>query len=107
MCDTGLSMPDGGPLAFLKVHCSEGPLFRRFDVPKVRCSEGSMFRRFIVPKVRYSEIKVHCSENKVQYSEKEWIYLENNSFFVVLNLLNSLMFLDLHEGRGRIQDTIL
>ena len=59
-----------GPLAFPKVHCFEGPLFRRFDVPKVRCSEGSMFRRFIVPKVRYSEIKVHCSENKVQYSEK-------------------------------------
>ena len=60
-----------GPLAFPKVHCSEGPLFRRFDVPKVRYSEGSMFRRFIVSKVRYSEIKVHCFENKVQYSEKE------------------------------------
>ena len=57
---------------------SEGPLFRRSvvpkvrcsDVPKVRCSEGSLLRRFIAPKVRYSEIKVHCSENKVQYSEK-------------------------------------
>ena len=35
--------------------CSEGPLFRRFIVPKVRCSEGPLFRRFIVPKVRCSE----------------------------------------------------
>ena len=58
-----------GPLAFPEVHCSEGPLFRRSDAPKVCCSEGPLFRRFIVPKVRYSEIKVHCSENKVQYSE--------------------------------------
>ena len=65
-----------GPLAFPKVHCSEGPLFRRSDVPKVRCSEGPLFRRFIAPKVRYSETKVHCSENKVQYSEKEWIYMD-------------------------------
>ena len=60
-----------GPLAFTKVHCSEGPFFRRSDVLKVRCSEGPLFRGFIAPKVRYSEIKVHCTENKVQYSEKE------------------------------------
>ena len=59
----------GVPLAFPKVHCSEGPLFRGSDVPKVRCSEGPFFQRFIVPKVRYYEIKVHCSENKVLYSE--------------------------------------
>ena len=68
-------MPAGwfqvGPLAFPKVHCSEGPLFRRSVAPKVRCSEGPLFRRSVVPKVRYSEIRVHCSENKVQYSENE------------------------------------
>ena len=29
----------------------------------------------------------------------------NNCFFVVFNLRNSLMILDLHKGRGRIQDT--
>ena len=50
---------------------SEGPLLRRSVVPKVQCSEGPLFRRYIAPKVRYSEIKVHWSENKVQYSEKE------------------------------------
>ena len=49
---------------------SEGPLFRKSVVPKVRSSEGSLLRRFIAPKVRYSEIRVHFSENKVQYSEK-------------------------------------
>ena len=89
--------PDGGPLAFPKVHCSDGPLFRRSDVSKVRCSEGPLFRRFIAPKVRYSETKVHCSENKVQYS----------IFFVVFNPRNSLMFLVLQKGRGWIQNTIL
>ena len=45
-------------------------VFRRSVVTKVRCSKGPLFRRFIAPKVRYSEIKVHCSENKAQFSEK-------------------------------------
>ena len=64
---------DDGQRDMTKAHLTFGDrsLFRRSIVPKVRCSEGSMFRRFIVPKVRYSEIKVHCSENKVHYSEKE------------------------------------
>ena len=29
--------------------------------------------------------------------------MEKNVFFVVFNLRNSLMFLDLHKGRGRVQ----
>ena len=41
-----------GPLAYPKVHCSEGPLFRRSVVPKVHCSEGSLLRRFVTPKLR-------------------------------------------------------
>ena len=81
------------------VRFSEGPLFRRFIVPKKRFivpkvywsegsfirNRGSLLRRFIVPKVHCSEIEVHCSEGsfirnrglllqrliipKVQYSE--------------------------------------
>ena len=44
-----------------KVQCSEGPIFRRFYVPKVLFpkvlySEGSMLRRFYI-------LKVLCSEN--------------------------------------------
>ena len=56
-----------------------------------RFSEGPMFQSVIALKVRYSEIKVYCSENKVQYSEKNeftWKII----VFVVFNLRNYSMF---------------
>ena len=84
------------PLAFPKVHCSEGPMFRRSVVPKLRCSDGSLLRRFVTPKLRFIVPKTRF--NITKKNEFTWIFF----FFVVFN---SLMFLDLHKGRERIQAT--
>ena len=79
-----------------KVRCSEGQMFRRAVVPKVRCSEGSLLRRFVNPKLRFIVPKTRFNiPKKNQFKRK--------IFFVVFNLQNSLLFLVLHKGRGRVQ----
>ena len=100
-------MPENGDRSLFrrsivpKGRCSEGPMFRRSVVPKVRCSEGSLLRRFVTPKLRFIVPKTRF--NIPKKNEFTWIFF----FFVVFNPRNSLMFLDLHKGRGWIQDTIL
>ena len=84
-----------------KVRCSEGPMFRRSVAPKVRCSEGSLLRRFVTPKLGFIVPKTRFNVPK----KNEFIW--KMIVFFVFNLRNTLMFLDLHKGRGRIQDTIL
>ena len=78
-----------------KVRCSEGPMFRRAVVPKVRCSEGSLLRRFVTPKLRFRK-QGSIFRKRINLKGKYF-------FFVVFNLQNSLLFLVLHKGRGRVQ----
>ena len=77
-----------------KVRCSEDPMFRRSVVPKVHCSEGLLIRRFVTPKLRFIVPKIRF--NIPKKNEFTWKIM---MFFVVFNLRNSLMFLDLH-GRS-------
>ena len=72
---------------------SECPLFRRSVVPKVRCSEGSLLWRVVTPRLRFVVPKTRFNIPKM--NEFNW----KTMFFVVFNLRNSLMFLDLHKGQ--------
>ena len=76
-------------------------MFRSSVVPKVRCSEGSLLRRFVTPKLRFIAPKTRF--NIPKKNEFTWEII----VFVAFNLRNSLMVLDLHKDRGRIQDTFL
>ena len=78
-------------------------LFLRSVARKARCSGRSFLRRLVILKLKFIVLKKRFNIPK----NNEFSLHGKLCFFVVFNLRNSLKFLDLHEGRRRIQESFL